>query len=46
MRLIDELQEKDYKLSMQERELLELRHQNERLVDTERYSIRQIEELK
>ena len=40
MRLQEELNEKDYKLSMQERELVELRMQNERLIDSERCSIR------
>lgn len=46
IRLQEELNEKDYRLNMQERELVELRMQNERLIDSERISIRQIEELK
>lgn len=46
IRLQEEINEKDYRLNMQERELVELRMQNERLIDSERISIRQIEELK
>lgn len=45
MRLQDEMHEMDYQIAMQNKELRELRAQNERLVDAERSSIRQIEEL-
>jgi methyl coenzyme M reductase gamma subunit len=46
MRLEEVLTDKEYKISLQGRELNEMRLQNERLVDAERASIRQIEELK
>lgn len=46
MKLQEEVTEKDYRLALQERDLRELRLQNDRLVDAERASIRQIEDLK
>lgn len=46
IKLQEEITEKEYRLALQERELREIRLQNERLVDAERASIRQIEDLK
>lgn len=46
IKLQENLYDKDFRLSQQEREIREIRLQNERLVEAERYSIRQIEDLK
>lgn len=46
MQLQDALYEKDFRISQQDREIKEVRLQNERLVEAERFSIRQIEDLK
>lgn len=46
MRLQEELTDMEHRMSLQERELRDIRLQNERLVEAERASIRQIEELK
>jgi hypothetical protein len=46
MKLQDDLYDKDFRISQQEREIKEVRLQNERLIEAEHYSIRQIEELK
>jgi hypothetical protein len=46
IKLQENLYDKDFRLSQQEREIREIRLQNERFVEAERYSIRQIEDLK
>jgi hypothetical protein len=45
IKLQENLYDKDFRLSQQEREIREIRLQNERFVEAERYSIRQIEDL-
>jgi chromosome segregation ATPase len=46
MRLQEELQDISFRMGQQEKEIHELRMANERLLEQERYSFRQIEDLK